>query len=318
MGVVVGDETLLRNKKAIVCWAAVVIVGVAVLSVFLYPSFIQDKKISHIKKVVSGDDSSKNNIAKEWQWDNFSSEDINSAISKAEKRVVDKKPSLSEDEQPFEFDVVVVYSALGAVELDDNGDVILDDETLAVLETGFNKLPENLTNDELEELLQLIKTGLPGSPGEQSADIVERYQSYKVAERDFTAVMPAPKDATEALAQFEQKIALRESILGYDAAKRLFSQEQSESLYMLKVMAIESDSSLSNEEKKEAARKLQSENILLKDNYSMNHPRDDDMVENNVIIMRQHGIDEKQIEDYRYEHLGEEKAKQIIEKEKNE
>ncbi|MGI1680245.1 MAG: lipase chaperone [Cellvibrionaceae bacterium] len=304
------------NQKKVIVIGAVTLVSIVVLSFFFLPSFIQDKKIAGIKNYVSGGESNTNSIAEKWKWDNFEDKDINTAIRKAEER--EEKGTDEAEEKLFEFDVVVVYSALAAVGIDDNGDVIIDSKALDALEDAFSKLPEELTGTELEELLQLIKTGLPGAAGEQTAEIIDQFQRFKIAERDFNAVMPEPKNASEALEIFNKKVALRESILGFDVANKLFSQEQAQSRHMLELMAISGDISLSDEEKKTRIKTLNSENNSLTNNYSMKNPRDDEMVENNVLILRQQGTSEEKISAYRFEHLGEEKASLLMKQEEAE
>ncbi len=304
-----------KPKKNLVA-GALALVSVVAIAFFLLPGFIQDKKIAQIKDYVSDGDSNTNNIAEKWEWDNFEDKEINAAIRKAEER--EDKGKDKAEEGLFEFDVVVVYSALATVGIDDNGDVIVDSKALDALEDAFSKLPEELSETELEELLQLIKTGLPGAAGEQTAEIIDQFQRFKIAEKDFNAVMPEPKNASEALEMFDKKVALRESILGFDVANKLFSQEQAQSRHMLKLMAISGDASLSDEEKKARIEMLNSENNLLTNNYSMKNPRDDEMVENNVLILRQQGISEEKISAYRFEHLGEEKASLLMRQEEAE
>lgn len=291
--------------------------GVASVSYFVLSNKIQERKLEHIKELVTENSTDQNNIADRWQWDNFSKKDVNDAIKKAEQASKEKDTDKKEDDQPFEFDVVVVYSALGTVGIDDGGDVIVDGKALDALENAFAKLPDDLSESELEELVGLIKTGLPGAAGEQTADIVSRFQSYKLAERDFNQVMAEPTNVEEALALFDKKVALRESILGYDVANKLFSQEQAQSRHMLQLMAINSDKSLSEEEKTAKVEALKTDKAFL-DNYSMQNPRDHEMVEENVLMMRRQGYSESIIDEYRQEHLGSDKAAKILAEETQE
>ncbi|MGH1471088.1 MAG: lipase secretion chaperone [Cellvibrionaceae bacterium] len=306
----------MKNLKNIGIIGSIAALCLIVVGVVVIPSVIQEKKLAHIKEFVSDKNSETNNIAEEWDWNKFSNKEINTAIQKAENRGKENKEE-SHNEGAFEFDVVVLYSALATVGIDDNGEVIVDSKALEALENAFSTLPDELSDSEMEELLQLIKTGLPGVAGEQTAEVVDRFQRYKIAEKDFNSVMPEPKNVDEALALFDRKVALRESILGLDVADKLYSQEQAQSRHMLKLMAISGDKTLSNEEKKAQIEAFNAESDLLINNYSMKNPRDEDMVENNVVILRQLGVDETKISAYRMEHLGEEKASLFIQEEEN-
>jgi lipase chaperone protein len=176
-------------------------------------------------------------IATEWQWNNFSSDNLQANTDKSET-----KP---------QFDADYIYNALKSVKLDENGDVITDHQALLALNETLAYSGLQLDRESLAELQEIIKLGLPGEAGEQTAEVVGNYYQYLDAEREFNTLYNAEVSSTDPKAQYEELLALRELYLGKDIADSLFEISNANARYMFESFRIKADSSLTDEEKRE-------------------------------------------------------------------
>ena len=176
-------------------------------------------------------------IATAWQWDNLPTK----------KQVTD----IAENKETTRFDVDYIYNALQAVKLDEDGDVVIDHQTLLALNETLAYSGLRLDREDLAELQDLIKLGLPGKSGEQTAEIVGNYYQYLDAERELNTLYSADGPSTNAEVQYEEILALRELYLGKDVSDGLFAMSNANARYMFESFRIESDSSLTDEEKRE-------------------------------------------------------------------
>lgn len=187
---------------------------------------------------------SQRTIATEWQWDEVASSE--------EERSESGRYSGA----TAEFDVTVIYDNLQAVRLDEEGDVIMDDVALRALDEALDHGELELTGADLEELQELIRIGLPGKAGEQTAGIVGDYYEFLGAKQEFEAVYEAADTVRDFESEYEELVALRELYLGEEVARQLFAESDKEARFMLKSMALEADSSLDPEEREERQREL--------------------------------------------------------------
>jgi hypothetical protein len=166
---------------------------------------------------------------------------------------------------PFNADAL--YDALQNVRIDENGDVILDNQALEALNSTLQYGEVELSDRNLANLQELIKIGVPGKAGEQTADIVVDYYRYLGAEDEFNAMYEQPSAAadmsTDAYAQqYEELKALRAMYLGQDVAEQLFETADASARYMFEAQKLEADASLTDDEK---AERLQTLNDRLTD-----------------------------------------------------
>jgi lipase chaperone LimK len=134
-----------------------------------------------------------------------------------------------------------VHAALREVRLDEMGDVVLDNEALSALQAAFASMPRGLTTEQLGQMQHTIRTGLPGRAGEQTAKIVANYHTYHLAQQRLkTDRGDEAMDPAAALVQLEELAALRRQYLGYEAANKLFGQEEAYARYTLESMRVQS------------------------------------------------------------------------------
>lgn len=176
-------------------------------------------------------------VGTEWQWDNFAQQaDAN-------------REHAEQQSAPVPFDVPFIYEALQDVRLDEQGNVVTDDEALKALDETLKFSDLDLSPAALEELQELIRIGLPGSAGEQTAEVVGNYYRFLQAEREFNELYRSPGMDADVEAGYEELVALRELYLGADVASKLFEKQDRDARYMLESMLLARDDSLSPEEK---------------------------------------------------------------------
>lgn len=122
------------------------------------------------------------------------------------------------------IDPFSVQSLLYEIEFDENGNVVVDDKARRLLERSVFVLGQNQGQSSLDLLDQMIRAGLPGSEGEQVADIFRRYYEYKSAESEFIAAVQV--DGSGAAEVVEQLRHLRQGYLGYELTHQLFAEEE--------------------------------------------------------------------------------------------
>ncbi|HTN35415.1 MAG TPA: lipase secretion chaperone [Marinobacter sp.] len=156
------------------------------------------------------------------------------------------------DAIPFSADAL--YEAFQNVRIDENGDVILDNEALEALNQTLHYGQMELSSQNLADLQELIKVGVPGKAGEQTAKIVVDYYRYLGAENEFNTLYeqqdsPVDMSSDAYTRQYEELTALRALYLGQDVATSLFATADASARYMFDVQRVEADSTLTADEK---------------------------------------------------------------------
>ena len=159
-------------------------------------------------------------------------------------KIKEKKAS----NEPFSFDVGLVFDALSQVVVDHNDDVVINHNAKDLLESAFKKMTFDLSENDLNELNELIVIGLPGKAGEQTAKIVRDYYDYRLAEADFMASTYG-EDMIDAQTNFEQIVAIRRAELGHEVAEKLFGLQEAEAHFMIQSIKNQSDTGLTEEER---------------------------------------------------------------------
>lgn len=173
----------------------------------------------------------------------------------------------------FPFTADGVFHALQQVRIAGDGHVVLDSRALGALNRTFRHGRALLQPHELEALQELIRAGLPGTAGEETARIVGDYHRYLQARNDRLS-QAGPHSEDSPLADTERRYnelrRLREEHLGEDVARQLFREEDATAQYMLEAQRVAMDPDLSAEEKiarsATLSQKLQ-EQILAIDNW---------------------------------------------------
>lgn len=233
------------------------LVMVAVISTCIISTFIlsnsdtQSVKILANNNVSQTGDSQSNNfekhtstIATTWQWSN---------INENTKQVI----TTANNEKPLPFTAKFVYEALKAVKLDENGNVIHDHDALLSLDEALLRIQSKLDAESLIILQALIKEGLPGKAGEQTAKIVGDYYYYLEAKDEFSRTSEALSDqsvhATVSAVENDELLyselqALRDVHLGNEVSSGLFRVTDADAQYMFESMKLDLVKGLSDEE----------------------------------------------------------------------
>lgn len=191
----------------------------------------------HLKKHAS-------TIATTWQWSKIN-DDTKQAITTAN------------NEKSLPFTAKFVYEALKAVKLDDDGNVIHDHDALLSLDEAILRIQSKLNTESLGILQGLIKDGLPGKAGEQTAKIVGDYYFYLEAKDEFSRTSEALADqsvhATVSAVENDELLyselqALRDVHLGNDVSSGLFRVTDADAQYMFESMKLDLVQGLSEEE----------------------------------------------------------------------
>ncbi|MGR6873566.1 hypothetical protein ACU6U9_14950 [Pseudomonas sp. HK3] len=201
-------------------------------------------------------------IATKWQWSKINT-----------KQTI----ATEENKKSLPFTAKFVYEALKAVKLDDHGNVIHDHNALLSLDEALLRIQSKLDAESLSTLQAIIKDGLPGKAGEQTAKIVGDYYYYLEAKDEFS-------QTSEALANTEvhQSVgavendellyaelqALRDVHLGSEVSSGLFRVSDADAQYMFNSMKLDLDQNLSEEEKEKIRLEIQEQHIQRSVNIS--------------------------------------------------
>lgn len=146
------------------------------------------------------------------------------------------------------FDIEEIAGALGVLQLDDDGNLLLDHTAHGLLEEAF-LYREPMDEAQLEELRALIETGLGGAAGEQAAEVAERFFRYSSAYREISDTLGVRNDPRFLKQDYEQVVRLRRAHLGPELADQLYGAEERLTRYTLEIMDIQSDPALTEEER---------------------------------------------------------------------
>jgi hypothetical protein len=188
-------------------------------------------------------DNTEKTIATAWQWEESSNATTDTDTNEEQSSAVFSEES--------------VYNALQRVRLDNQGNIIIDNETLIALDETLDGSHLQLDGQALSDLQMIIKQGLPGKAGDDVAKIVGDYYQLLGATKEFNAVYetdPSTEQVVENTIEQHQEnyrelIALRELYMGTDLASQLFSTSNANANYMFDMHKIEQDTELSDDEK---------------------------------------------------------------------
>jgi lipase chaperone LimK len=260
----VNDEKYTMNSamQKYVIYGLLMLVGVIIITLIMFPNSeimpIKDTVVTNTTKIIPEDNSANpNTIASAWQWEKVS--DNENMVAKTEAPT-SSQAKQSDATATFPFTDESVYKALHDVKLDDNGDIILDDDALIALNNALDHSEVKLDAEALQALQDLIRKGLPGNAGEQTAQIVADFYQYLGAKNEFNSLYETNRNADETIESYETEynelLALRQLYLSTEVADQLFAVSNANSRYMFDSMKLEADASLSGEEKKQEQDKI--------------------------------------------------------------
>lgn len=241
-------------------YALAVLAGVIVITLIILPDsepqLIENTAASKpIEADVVINTPKTNTIASIWQWE---VETINA--NNAQETTATSGEQVNDMSSQFPFTQESVFKALHAVKLDSNNDIILDDDALIALNNTLDFSEVKLDGEAIEKLKDLIRKGLPGDAGEETAQIVGDYYQFLGAKNEFNALYETKGVEGQSIedyeAQYNELISLRELYLGTEVSEKLFASSNANSRYMFESMKLEANDSLSDEEKKQAQAKI--------------------------------------------------------------
>ncbi len=162
---------------------------------------------------------------------------------------------------PFELEQVV--GALSRLEIDENGDLVLNEQAQHVLEAAFMGTGETMDEQQLAQLKTLIETGLEGQAGNQAVAVAEKFYRYSNAFREISDTLGLHGDPKSLRQNFEQVARIRRTHLGPELAEQIYAEEEALTRYTLDVMAIQSNPDLSQEERARKQKELAEKSNLM-------------------------------------------------------
>ena len=155
---------------------------------------------------------------------------------------------------PFELEQVA--HALSRVELDENGNIVLNETAQTVLEQAFMDARSTLNEQQLEELKAMIGAGLGGQAGEEAVQITEKFYRYSNAFREISDTLAVRADPQSLRSDYEQITRLRRTHLGPELAEQLYGREEQLTRYTLEVMELQANQELTPEQRTEKQQEL--------------------------------------------------------------
>lgn len=168
------------------------------------------------------------------------------------------EPEQVEDEGDIPFELEQVASALSHIELDENGDIVLNEVVQTVLEQAFLDARATMNEEQLTELKTMIEAGLGGQAGEQAVQIADKFYRYSNAYREISDTLAVRPDPQSLRKDYDQIAQLRRTHLGPELAEQLYAREEQMTRYTLEIMDIQADPDLTPEQRKEKQQEVAS------------------------------------------------------------
>jgi lipase chaperone LimK len=168
----------------------------------------------------NGNDATPRTVADNWQWHPVE-ETEPATVAQPRKAAATGRISPA-----------AVVRALGRVQFDASGKVVVDRSARDILEDSLNTLPD-LTEAELAALQATLRAGLPGPQGERVAKIVTDYYQYHAAVEEFELSSDSPTDVEGERTRLDYLARMREQYLGPVVARQLYAEDQAMQRYLL-------------------------------------------------------------------------------------
>ena len=133
-----------------------------------------------------------------------------------------------------------VVRALGRVQFDERGKVVVDRQARDVLEDSLETL-QDLTEEELTALQATLRAGLPGPQGERVAKIVTDYHRYRSALQVYERSTEAPTTPDGERTRLDYLAQLRDEYLGPVVARQFYAEDQALQRYLLETRSAGAD-----------------------------------------------------------------------------
>jgi hypothetical protein len=155
------------------------------------------------------------------------------------------------NEEQLPYTAESIYAALQQVNLDTQGNLVVDHAALLALRRTMGHRGLILDTLELAELQSLIEVGLPGEAGQQVAYIAGKYYNYLQAKNEYLELHRDAGTAKDFNTAQEQLQRLRHIHLGETLTRQLFSRSDAENTYFYERFKIASDRQLSPAEQQQ-------------------------------------------------------------------
>jgi lipase chaperone LimK len=248
------------STKRNAIYTLVLLAGALVIALFLFQEpdvqVADEVGVEPVQPALAENPLKEDTIANAWQWE----ADAEDSALELEDQELDAEEDDYKATSDLPFTEESVYQALQAVKIDSAGSIILDDDALNALNTALDHDEMQLDSEAIGELQTIIKNGLPGAAGEQTAQIVADYYQYLGAKNEFNEVYEPTNDESQYIenyeSQYEELTSLRELYLGSEVSSKLFAISDANARYMFETKKLEANTSLSEEEKKQEQAKL--------------------------------------------------------------
>lgn len=155
------------------------------------------------------------------------------------------------NEEQLPYTAESIYAALQQVNLDTQGNLVVDHAALLALRRTMGHRGLILDTLGLAELQSLIEVGLPGEAGQQVAYIAGKYYNYLQAKNEYLELHRDAGTAKDFNTAQEQLQRLRHIHLGETLTRQLFSRSDAENTYFYERFKIASDRQLSPAEQQQ-------------------------------------------------------------------
>ena len=226
-------------------------------------------------------------------------------------QVAETKTENSDKSHDFIIGYAEVESALAMAKLDVYGQLILDDSARASLNLVVSRLPAKLSDTEIQNIQNLIKQAMPGTAGEQVAQVLGDYYQLKQAEKSWFENGMQANSPDAALQQLNEMVNMRREYLGEDVANQLFSKQHKQALFSLKRASLNQRSDLTELQKQDKINFLEQE--FHSDSHEPKKLESTEVTRLNTEIntMRSNGGSETEVQAKRVEVVGEQAALQV-------
>ena len=174
----------------------------------------------------------------------------------APEELAEQEQAEAGEETSIPFELEQVAYALSRVELDENGDIVLNEAAQTILEQAFLDARGTMNEAQLAELKTMIAAGLGGQAGEQAVEIADKFYRYSNAFREISDTLAVRSDPQSLRNDYEQIARLRRTHLGPELADQLYAREEQMARYTLEVMSIQADPDLTPEQRTEKQQEL--------------------------------------------------------------
>lgn len=159
------------------------------------------------------------------------------------------------------FNADAIFAATQKVRLDEYGSVVLDHDTMTLLQRTLGQ--QDLVMDELAlaELKDLVEYAMPGPAGTQVALIVGNYYEFLRAKEGYETRADETGQAESYEDRQRQIQLLRETYLGADVADRLFAQSDAENAWMRANIELAAQKNLTEEERHQQLQEIRKQYV---------------------------------------------------------